>query len=58
MKHIPHRKCRIDSVTRLVCIQKLACVPGTCEREHNGSLIEYRYELKRKADILRNYIVE
>ena len=36
----------------------LACVPGTCEREHNGSLIEYRYGLKRKPDILRNCVVE
>lgn len=36
----------------------LARVPGICEREHNGSLIYYRYELKRKPDILRNCVVE
>ena len=36
----------------------LARVPGICEREHNGSLIYYRYERKRKPDILRNCVVE
>ena len=36
----------------------LARVPGICEREHNGSLIECRYELKREPDILRNCVME
>ena len=36
----------------------LARVPGICEREHYGSLILYRDELKPKPDILRNCVVE